>query len=124
MKDGETLLSYCKRNGLSYWTMHTRCDKFGLTPEEALVRPPREYKNLFYVNGEPLKKSCRKHKINYSSVLTRMYRLKCSVEEAFKHFKEREKINDGRVNRRRNKDGSKYASKGKRERCRTLRVPL
>ena len=99
LSTGETLHHYCKRTGKNYITIQDRCDRLGLTPDEALVAPPREYKYSYVYNGEPLKKYCIRTGLKYSSVKDRARRLKCSLEESVKHFKERSKSKDGRANR-------------------------
>lgn len=90
---------YCKRKGISYWTMQTRCDVQGLTPDQALVKGPRQYTYRVTCNGEPLKLFCKREGLLYKSILDRAKRHKCTVEEAVKHFKERSNSKDGRANR-------------------------
>jgi len=91
LKSGETLYSYCKRTNTKYITMQNRCDRLGMTPDEALVAPPRQYKYRFMHLGEPLKLFCKRTGMNYCSIMNRVRRNKETVEEAVQHFKERSK---------------------------------
>lgn len=91
LNTGETLYNYCKRNGISYWTMQTRCDKQGLTPDQALSAPPRVYKYRYTYNGEPLKAFCNRTGMNYRSIMNRVNRNKETIEESVQHFKEKSK---------------------------------
>lgn len=84
LKSGETMMHYCKRNGLCYQKYHNRCDSFGMTPDEAIALPPIRPKNtLFLNNGELLAKTCKKTGVSYTNVVSRHKRYGESIQEAY-----------------------------------------
>lgn len=85
MKDGESLLKYCKRTGISYSSVWQIIDNEGLTPEEAV----EEYKkrklkptHLYYIGKTPLTYVCRELGVLASSVQNRIARTGESEAEA------------------------------------------
>lgn len=91
LSTGESLYHYCKRKGISYWTIQTRCDSRGLTPDEALTASPRQYMHKFYINGETLVDYCKRKGLPYYSIINRSRVRKDTIEDSVKHFEERSK---------------------------------
>lgn len=83
LKTGETLHSYCKRTGESYRKLYCRCDRRGLSPDEALegtFKPLFTGKYLY--NGVSIRKLCKDRK-QYDKVCLSIKSGK-SIEEALK----------------------------------------
>ena len=83
LKTGETLHSYCKRTGENYKKLYFRCDRRGLSPDEALegtFKPLFTGKYLY--KGVSVIKLCKDRK-QYEKV-RRMIKAGKSIEEALK----------------------------------------
>ena len=91
LSNGQTLKDFCKKNHISYWTMYSRCDRIGMTPDQAISTEAMKKRDIHFVedNGKvlSLKKACMRYCLNYEGVLTRRTLKSETIQQAFDYYK-------------------------------------
>lgn len=70
MKSGETMNVFCKKNNILYASLYELCDRYGLTPDEALAhylrrKGKKNENNLrFYYRGISAKRYCLEKRLS------------------------------------------------------------
>lgn len=91
LSNGQTLKEFCKKNHVSYWTMYERCDRIGMTPDQAISTEALKKRNIHSVEDHgkvlSLKRACLRYSVNYESVLSRRTRKAETIQQAFDYYK-------------------------------------
>jgi len=99
LKNGMGLHRFCKQKGYSYQAIHTRIQLFDESVDEAIAeylrrRGRKDCHAKLFVKGMRLKDYCKEHGLSLTTVLSRYYRCRISLEDAvnFKNcYKKRSK---------------------------------